>query len=473
MAALFHRTTSRGIGIAAVALLLCSLAGLRADDDQTPPPQDQPSLSDAVGDALGKIPPLIDKKDWVGAQALVDSLIPTVQRDSYDLSILLRTRAVILIQKGDYSGSMQPLEESLAIADRHHFNTPKQTMEDVYLLSQLYYQDAGISKLSKDAQIADFEKAIGYIQRWFPLNVRPNEEISSYYATLLFSEAMAKNGDHPDPELVQKTQDQVEKTLHIAVHPKDNLYILLLATLQQQGNYAKAAEILELILEHHPEDKTYWPDLVIFYQNLAQTNDKNKPVSRMYYIRAINALEKAQTLGYMKTQKENYLLFTFYYETSQFGVAADLLYSGLMDGSIEPTLQNWQLLAASYQQINLDFKAIEVLKEAAKRFPAVGQFDFQIAQIYTGLDKNEEAYDFLKQAVDTGGLEKPWVVYTNLAYSAYEVGKFDEAKIAIEKAIELKGSPDRQSSALESAIDEAIKERDDRKARQAALPPST
>ena len=272
---------------------------------------------------------------------------------------------------------------------------------------------------------------------------------------------------------VQKTQDQVEKTLHIAVHPKDNLYILLLATLQQQGNYAKAAEILELILEHHPEDKTYWPDLVIFYQNLAQTNDKNKPVSRMYYIRAINALEKAQTLGYMKTQKENYLLFTFYYETSQFGVAADLLYSGLMDGSIEPTLQNWQLLAASYQQINLDFKAIEVLKEAAKRFPAVGQFDFQIAQIYTGLDKNEEAYDFLKQAVDTGGLEKPWVVYTNLAYSAYEVGKFDEAKIAIEKAIELKGSPDRQSSALESAIDEAIKERDDRKARQAALPPST
>jgi tetratricopeptide (TPR) repeat protein len=144
-----------------------------------------------------------------------------------------------------------------------------------------------------------------------------------------------------------------------------------------------------------------------------------------------------------------------------------------MDGSIEPTLQNWQLLAASYQQINQDFKAIEVLKEAAKRFPAVGQFDFQIAQIYIGLDKNEEAYDFLNQAVVTGGLEKPWVVYTNLAYSAYELGKFDEAKTAVEKAIELKGSPDRQSTGLKNAIDEAIKERDDRKARQAAPPPAT
>jgi tetratricopeptide (TPR) repeat protein len=471
VAAPFHRTTARGLGIAAAALLFCASPGLRADDE-APPQQEQPSLSDSVGDALGKIPQLIDKKDWVGAQALVDGLIPTVQRDSYDLSILLRTRAVILIQKGDYAGSLQPLEESLQIADRHHFNTPKQTMEDVYLLSELYYQETGNSKLSKDEQIADFERAIAYIQRWFPLNKRPNEEISSYYATLLFSEAMAKNGDHPDPVLVEKTRVQVEKTLHISVHPKDTLYILLLATLQQQGDFTKAAEVLELILEQHPDDKTYWPDLVIFYQNLAQTKDKDKKASRMYYVRAINALEKAQSLGYMKAQKDNYLLFTFYYETGQFGVASDLLYKGLMSGAVEPTLQNWQLLAASYQQINQDFKAIEVLKEAAKRFPAVGQFDFQIAQIYIGLDKNEEAYDFLNQAVETGGLDKPWIVYTNLAYSAYELGKFDEAKVAIEKAIELKGSPDHQSTGLKNAIDEAIKERDERKARQAA-PPST
>lgn len=470
MRANLKRLSALGLGLSALALVLAVPCRLRADDDEAKPQGDEaPSLSDDVGDALGKIRPLLDAKDWAGAVKLIDDILPSAKPDSYDLTILYGTKARILLQEGDYADSLEPLEQSLEISDRHHYNTLRQTMEDLYLLSQLYFQDAGNAKLPKDQQLGDYQKAIAYIERWFTLNTKPSEEMSLYYATLLYQEAVATNGEHPDPDLVQKTQDEVIKALHINPRPRENLYVLLLATLQQQGKIAEAADVTELLLQKHPTDKAYWPDLVGFYVNLAQASGKNDETFRKYYIRAINALERAQALGFMQTPRDNFLLFTFYYDTGQFGTAADLLYSGLMSGSIASEVANWQLLATSYQQINQDFKAIEVLKEAAKRYPENGQFDFQIAQIYTGMDKNEEAYDYETQAVNAGGLDKPWVVYNTLAYSAYELSKFDEAKVAIDKAIELKGGePDHQATSLRNAIEEAIRERDDKNAKQAA-----
>jgi tetratricopeptide (TPR) repeat protein len=173
----------------------------------------------------------------------------------------------------------------------------------------------------------------------------------------------------------------------------------------------------------------------------------------------------------MDTPKDHYLLFTFYYDTGQYGAAADLLYNGLHSGAISGDLTNWELLSTSYQQISQEFKAIDILKEAADKFPENGNLDFQIGQIYLGLDKNQDAYTYCKLASDTGHLDKPWIVYNTLAYLAFELGKLDEAKSAIDKAIDAKiavdtangqpsKGPDRQSTGLRNAIEDAIKERD-------------
>jgi hypothetical protein len=85
------------------------------------------------------------------------------------------------------------------------------------------------------------------------------------------------------------------------------------------------------------------------------------------------------------------------------------------------------------------------------------------------LDKNEDAYTYEKLAVDTGNLDRAWVVYNTLSYLAFELGKLDEAKAAIDKAVELRGgNADKQSMSLRGAIVEAISERDSRAAADAA-----
>jgi len=93
-----------------------------------------------------------------------------------------------------------------------------------------------------------------------------------------------------------------------------------------------------------------------------------------------------------------------------------------------------------------------------------------VAQVYQQLDNNQEAFNHAEVAVGKGGLAKPQQTYMFIAYMAYELGKFDEAKVAIDKAIELLAPKpaDHQALALKGAIEEAIKERDSKKASEPA-----
>ena len=471
----FQQSANRGLGVAALVLVLSLPAGLFADE---PAPTEPPSLSDAVGDGLAKIRPLLDQKDYAGSNKIVDELITEAEPDSYDMDILLETRARILIQQANYAGAIKPMEGALEIADRHHFNTARQSMDILNLLAQLYYQTAEDSKKTRAEQIECYSKAIGYMQRYFKLNTKPNEDVSFYYAQLLYAEAVAKNQEHPDPELIKQAREQVEKVLLMTVHPKDSTYAFLLATLNQEQDYVRGAELLELMLSKNPSSKTYWGDLVMFYMLLGQST-KDEAKIRQYNIRAINTIERAQALGYLKTPKDNFNLFTLYYNSNQFGTAADLLFAGLKSGNIDPSLANWQLLASSYEQINQEFKSIEALKEASQRFPKNGELDFKIAQVYYGLGKNDEAFEYSQIAMEKGGLSKPLQTYEFMAYLAYEQHKYDFAKVAIDKAIELKqGSPDHQMLVLQNAINDAIreaKEKEERKAaeKNPAVPPSS
>ncbi len=462
-----HRFSTLGFVVAALAASSLLPAGLQAQGDEE---HQTPTLSDDVGDGLTKVEPLVTAKDWAGALGIVDGLLEKAAAGSYDETFLNEIKGQILAQKGDYDGAIKPWETALRIADEHHYFDNKHETDMLYFLSQLYYQKADAEKADRDAEIYAYGKAIEYVQRWFQVSKRPTEDVSLYYSQVLYAAAIAKDPNHPDPILLKQTREQIEKTLLLSIHPKDSLYTFLLATLQQELDYVRAAEYFELLLSRTPNNKNYWSDLSTLYMALAQDpKDKDERKIRRYNIRAIDTIERAQALGFMKTPRDNFTLFTLYYNIGQYGLASDLLYKGLETGGIDPDLNNWLLLAASYQQINQDFTAIEVLKEAAKRFPKNGELEFKIAQVYQQLDNNQEAYNYSKLSVQVGGLAKAQQTYMFLAYTAYEVGQIDDAKDAIDKAISLMPKPDHQALGLKSAIEEAIKERD---AKKAPLPDS-
>ena len=441
----------------AAALALALPAAVRAEEP--------PSLSDETGQALGTLKPLIDAKNWDGALKVVNDLIPKIKADSYDMAIIMDTKSKILLQKSDYAGSIEPMEAAIRLSDAHHYFSAHDILDKLYLLAQVYYQE-GTSKGKTKEQQADYlQHAVSCLERWLSTTKKPNADVSTFYATLLYNQAISENPEKPDPVLIKKCQAEAEKILIETIHPRDGIYLLLLATVQQQGGYQRSSEILEYLLARTPTNKQYWQQLEGLYLNLAGTSEKDEARMKKYYTRAINTVERAQAHGYMTTPKDNYNLVTIYYTVGQFGKATDLLYSGLKSGAIDSELKNWLLLSSSYQQINEDYKAIDALKEAQKdpRFADNGQIDFQIGQIYSELNKTVEAYPYFLSASKKSGVEHLYSVYMFLAYTAFEMEKFDDALEAVDHAVKFpESAKDKQLPKLREGIVEAIKERDAR-----------
>jgi len=418
------------------------------------------SVGEKTSEAFQKLKPLQDAKNWDGMIALLDS-IPGVDPTSYDMALILDMKAKLNLQKEQFFKAAEPWEAAIKLSDTYHYFDKRTTLDILYFLAQIYYQE-GATQKTPAIQQQFLTKSANYIARWLETTPKVTPDASMFYASLLYSLAVV-NPEKPDSDYIKKAQTEVQKGLTTAIKPKEGFYVLLLATLQQQSDFVRAAEILELLTTQYPNNKTYWAQLWAIYLSLASNSEKekNEDKTRELYARAINTIERAQAIGQLKTPKDNYTLVTIYFSAGQFGKATDLLYAGLKNGSIEGDLKNWQLLAYSYQQVNQDMRAIEVLKEAAALFPAVGQVDFSIGQIYAQLEKSKDAYQYYQSGIKKGGLEKPLNAYMSLAYVAYELEKYDDAKAAIVQAEKQPGAEkDKILPGLKNAIIEKVNERE-------------
>lgn len=423
--------------------------------------QGPPGLNEKVSEALQqKMKPLLDAKNWDGAMAVIDSVLVGVDPNGYDTAFLSDIKAKIFLQKNDYASAIAPMETTLRLGDANkNFFDKKIILDVVYFLAQIYYQE-GTSSKDPTVQKNYFNKSSAYIKRWLQTTPKKNQEASLFYASILYNQAVV-NPDKVDFDLIKRVQTEVQEGLLTSLKPKEGFYVLLLASLQQIGDLAGSAEVLEQMVKVKPDNRTYWLQLLATYLNLGGGTEKDEQKSRESFARAINTMERAQALGLMQTPKDNYNLVTMYYNAGQFGKATDLLYTGLKSGAIESDLKNWQLLAYSYQQIGRDAQAIAVLKEAGTAFPT-GQIEFQIGQIYSQMEnRTAEAYFYYSKAVAKGGLDKPHSAYMFLAYTAFELEKFDEALAAINKTIaSADGQKDAQAPRLKQAIEDAVKERE-------------
>ena len=432
---LFHRGLATTLIVFGLALMAVA---------QEPPREY--ALSDGTSEEFGKLKPMTESKNWEGAIAILDAQLAKVEASSYDAAMILQVKVQMILQKGDYLGAITPIERTLQLSDSHipTYFDEKQTLELVYYLAQLYAQEAGTTK-NVTLSASYYEKAEQTMSRWIKSSKKPTVEAVSFYASLLYSRAL-QNPEHIDDNLVKRALEQTEIALHLTTHPKDNLYLIKLACLQQLNRNVEAAEIFELLVKQKPESKNYWQQLSSIYLN--QNLDA----------RAILTMERAQAYGLLNSPKDNFNLIGIYFNIGQYEKAAELLSEGLRNGKVENTQGNWELLAYSYQQLRREFKAIDVLMDAAKIFPKSGQLEYQISQIYYSLDKVAEAITHAQACIAKGSSTKPHQAYLFLAYLSYEQKKFD---VAMDAALHAIAIPEglKEGNRLKTAIEDALKER--------------
>jgi tetratricopeptide (TPR) repeat protein len=428
----------------AVTLAVCAVAQQ---------PERNYSPTDDTAEGLIKYKTAMDAKpaNYAEAHAVLDGLLRKVPADSYDAALIHQYRLQIYLQNGEFSKAIEPMERSLQLSEA---KTPtyfdeRITRELYYYLVQLYFQESNQTK-NATLSASYLEKADKYMQQWIKITPNTTVDAQLLYSQLLITRAMI-NPEKPDLALVNRALVEVEKGLLLTNRPRDNLYILKLVCLQQLERNAEAAELLELLVKMKPDSSTYWQQLAGFYLSLQKE------------LRAIITIERAQAHGFMNTPKDHFNLVGIYFNIAQYEKAAELLEAGLKSGRIESDPKNWELLALSYQQLQRPLKGVEALKQGTKAFPESGQLEFQIAQIYTSIEKPAEAFTHLQAAVAKGNLTRPHQAYLALAYAGYSTQRYDEALAAAQKATEY---PDgvRDGENMVKALKDIIAEREKKKA---------
>jgi hypothetical protein len=417
-------------------------------------------LSDTVAEELKKLDVLQQNKDWDGAIKLISTLYAGVPADSYDAAMLLQFKGKVMIIKGDYAAAIKPLEDTLTLATAKKYFKPEAEAELRLFVVQGYYSVATSKNASVSDQKANYLKALENMEVWKTFKPKITPDITMMHAYIFFGLAQSNLGANKiDINYIKKAQTLIENALTDIAKPKELLYTLLINCLQQTEDYPRLAEYLELLCKMSPNNKQNWNQLFSVYYQLGQDSNPAKMFDNS--IRAIVTMDRAQALGIMNTPKDNYNRVAIYFNLQQYEMATEYLQAGLMNGGIEDSQKNWELLGYSLQQINMDAKAITALKEAARRYPDKGLFWSLIAQSYYNMDKPREAYDASLKAIEIGNLEKTSGAYSFAANMAFQLRLFDEGLELVKKAMTYPDSKkDTQLPRLKSALEDSIKERE-------------
>ncbi len=415
-------------------------------------------LSDRVSAEIPKLQPLLDAQNWNGAIALINSLLTQAAPNSYDQAVLSDILGKIYLQKGDYAPAIAPMETALRLSDAHGYLKGRGADALVDFLSKLYYAEGTAAK-SLDIQRQYLQRATTYVQRLINSEGGLTVDNQLFYTTLLYTRAVL-DANNLDTALLKQTISEAEKALLMSARPRENFYQILISSLQQLNDYKRSADYYEILVKLYPSNRTYWQQLAAIYTTLAQET-KDEREAYAYNLRSILTMERAQALGFLNTPRDNFNLVGVYFNINQFGKATEILHKGLNDKTIESTQRNWELLAYSYQQVNRENQAVEVLLEATKLFPESGQLEFQLGQIYYSLERYDPAYRHFRLAVEKGSLERPLAVYSFLGYLCYEQEKYEEGIKILKQALELPGAEaDQQLPRLLQAMEDALAARE-------------
>ncbi len=451
------------VGFATALVLAAPFASAQEGEDEG---KQQHQLSEKVGEALQKLKPLQDTKNYAGMLELVNAQLKTVAPTSYDAAYLLDLKAKIYLQLDQFGNAIEPWEQALRLAEQHGYKDKKEQLDIMKFLSQLIFSEATNTK-DKARQQELVVRASSYLKRYLDGTSKPEPDVQMLYAQILFYQATFDQ-NNVNQQMLQEARQIVEQGMLGSIRPREGFYLLLLAILQQQNDYVRSAEIMELLVKQYPNKKDVWPMLFGTYVNLAGAAKPESTEQRDLYVRAINTIERAQSLGFMNTQRDNYNLFTLYLNANAVGLATELLHNGMKKNTIESTPANWKVLGAYLQQNNQELQAISALQEATKLFPEDGSIDFMIGQINQQLERTKEANQAYQRAVKKGNLgDKPHQAWLFLAYTSLELGNFEGALKAITEAEKLPGGArDPQVANVKAGIEATIAEREAAKKKQ-------
>lgn len=299
----------------------------------------------------------------------------------YEEGAALQLSAAIKIQTEDYLGAIRDLEALIAKG----FITGDSIKSTYYNIAQLY--------LTTDNK----EKSLEYYDRWMRAGGQPDR--SQKWTLAVLYQQMDRF-----PEALTWAEQVLQED---GPNAERQVYDFLIFLYDKTGNFAKKAEILELLLARDPTDRQLWDAIAGDYFRGGQE-------------RKAFEVQKAMYLGgILQTEDELMRIVNFYNSFDVPYSAAKILEKEMNAGRVSANYQRLELLANLYQVAREFQKAIPVIERAAEMAPN-GKMYERLGRSYSELQEWSDAEDALIKAINKGGLDNAGLAWVLVGQSRYE-----------------------------------------------------
>ena len=312
----------------------------------------------------------------VALQALKSQVL-----NCYEEGAALRLGAAIKIQTDDLEGAVADL---LTAIDRGYI--PETELKTTYYnISQIY--------LSGD----DKSKSLEYFNLWMEQGGVPDRNQSWTLAVL-----------YQQMDRFPESLNWAEKVLEADGPGADrSVYDFLIFLYDKTGDFAKKAELLELLLARDPSDRRLWDAIAGDYFRGVQDR------------KAVEVQKAMYLAGLLQTEDELMRIVNFYNTFDVPYASAKILEKEMNAGRISRSYQRLELLANLYQVAREFDRAIPVIEQAAQMAPD-GKMYERLGRSYSELQNWAEAEDALIKAIDKGGLANAGLAWVLVGQSRYE-----------------------------------------------------
>lgn len=382
-----------GLALTAPALGQDDEEGSAAEGRET---RETPAMRERVYQPLSEAQACAEMGDFECAMELLQEVRDMENKNSYETAVMWQFYAFIYFEQERTQDAMRAYENLLMQPD-----LPLGLEQDsAYTLAQLYMQEER------------YEDALSMLNRWFSISEMPGPDAYVLRAQIYYQMQRYEEGIEPVRTAISIAEERGRQ-------PEEGWYQLLNVFYFETENNPKVIETLRILLSNWPK-KDYAVQLAGMYGQEGEETNQTA------------LFQTAHEMGWLSRGTEYTSLASMLLSEGVPYQAAQVLQTGLDEGSVESTEQNWRMLATAWQQAQEDEMALEPLNRAAE-LSEDGELNHRLALSYANLARWEDCVGAARDALDQG-MEEEADAQLTLGNCLVELERYDQARTAFETA---------------------------------------
>ncbi len=391
------RVKAAWIGLLTVTLSAATILAAPQESDSSQPlgdreTQETAAMRESTFKELAKAQEAAEASNFTLATQILEKL-RSQELNSYEQAQVLNLFAYIHYSQNRMAQAMASYEQLLALP-----NLPGAlTTSTLYTLAQLYFSQE------------QWQKSVDTLRRWFDLTPEPPRQAYEMMCQAYYQQEKYRDALPHAIRVVELTQKSGEAA-------SENAYLMLRVLYYELKDFPKVVATLHELIKRWPK-KQYWMQLASLYGEMEDQK------------RQLATLELAYLQGYLDREADLLSLVSLLLNNEVYLRAGKILETGLRDGAISSTLDNWRLLAQAWTLAREYERAIPALARASELSPD-GKVDVLLAQAHSYVGRWPESVTAARSALRRGGLGRPDQVQVMLGQALFELGEYEEAKAA-------------------------------------------